>query len=62
MNRCTKDDDVADDAYVGHGYDSEVVRVMTYADIEADRTDVPSAAAAVDDDYDDGKVVDQPEI
>ena len=51
MNRCTKDDDVADDAYVGHGHD-----------IEVDRTDAPSAAAAVDDDYDDGKVVDQPEI
>ena len=47
MNRCTKDDDVADDAYVGHGHGIEVVRVMTYADIEADRTDVPSAAAAV---------------
>ena len=56
MNRCTKDDDVADDAYVGHGYDSEVVRVMTYdAGIEVDHTGCA-------DDYDNGKVVDQPEI
>ena len=61
MNRCTKDDDVADDAYVGHGHDNEVVRVMTYdAGIEVDHTDAPSAAA-VDVDYDNGKVVGQPE-
>ena len=46
---------------MGHGHDIEVVRVMTYADIEADRTDAPSAAA-VHVDYDNGKVVDQPEI